>query len=497
MQQGKITGLFFRFMNKASSPLKIITPLLLVLLLFAAQVTPLYAQLSSARNLTGTWQSSSSGMYYDMDPSDPSTRMNDITATFAMEITQQDSQITIILHLNPISWVTDDTYWQEYQMSGVPPAGGDSIEFIGTVSTSSFTADEQGSQLTQEHLVGKFTTDIITATLSGSSETTAQNGIVVARTSSPTSPPIQAPTSIPTTTTQPTFSRYSGNVALNKGSALFTNTGENMPLSSGQMYSGTTILTGNDSIVVFTYPMQDGTVYLNENTEAGWVALTSKPAPDNQIAYSMYPSTVALPSSWGQDAKDMLISISLEATIAVALFGETIPLGTAVGIVVEGGVFLIHYGSAYVQESRSHLVQVPQGLFLGENAKYIVEVSEAATTVQVLEGQVIFVDTVTNNTVTADTNQMLTLPSGGPSGFSEQDLKHDLSAFNSGTINQWWIQTTPNALFDFADLPFEPLVLVFVILAIIFVIASVVIAYRRTKLQHKSSTPMHDSCTYP
>ena len=483
-------------MNKASSSLIIITPLLLVLLLFAAQITPLYGQLNAARNLTGTWQSSSSGMYYDMDPSDPSTRMNDITATFAMEITQQDSQITIILHLTPISWVTDDTYWQEYQISGVPPAGGGSIEFIGTVSTSSFTADEQGSQLTQEHLEGKFTTDIITATLSGSSETTAQNGIVVARTSSPTSPPIQASTSTPTTTTQPTFSRYWGNVALNKGSAVFTNTGENMPLSSGQMYSGTTVLTSNDSIVGFTYPMQDGTVYLNENTEAGWVALTSKPAPDNQIVYSMYPPTIVLPSTWGQDAKDMLISIPLEATIAVALFGETVSLSVAIGIVVEGGVFLIHHGTAYVQESRSHLVKVPQGLFLGENAKYIVEVSDAATTVQVLEGQVIFVDTVTNNTVTADTNQMLTLPSGGQSGFSEQDLNHDLSAFNSGTINQWWIQTTPNASFDFADLPFEPLVLVFIVLAIIFVIASVVTTYRRNKLQHNSSTPIHNSFTY-
>ncbi len=351
--------------------------------------------------------------------------------------------------------------------------------------------------MTQERLVGTFTTDIITATLSGSSETTAQNGIVVTRTSSPTSAPTQAPTSTPSTTTQPTFSRYSGNVAVNKGSAWFTNTGENMPLSSGQMYSGTTVLTGNDSIVGFTYPMQDGTVYLNENTEAGWVALTSKPAPDSQIAYSVYPSTVVLPPTWGQDAKDMLISISLEATIAVGLFGETVPSGVAVGIVVEGGVFLIHFGVAYVQESRSHLVQVPQGLFLGENAEYIVEVSDTTTTVQVLDGSVVFVDIVTNNTVNVEKNKMLTLRSGEQSGFSKQDLQSDLSAFNSGSVNQWWIQTKPNALFDFADLPFEPLVLVFVVLAIVFVIATVVTAYRRTKGQRRSSNPMHNSSTCP
>jgi hypothetical protein len=489
MQKGKVTGLFFRCMNKAATPFKIIAPLLLVLLLFAAQITPLYAQLSPARDLTGMWQSSASGMYYDMDPSDSSTRMNVITAKFAMDITQKGSQITIILYLNPISWVTDNAYWQEYQMSGVPPVGGGSIEFTGTVISSSFTADEQGSQLTQEHLVGTFTTDIITATLSGTSETTSLNGIVVTRTSSPTSAPTRSPTSTPSTTTQPTFNRYSGNVALNKGSAWFTNTGANMPLSSGQMGSGTTVLTSNDSIVGFTYPMQDGTVYLSGNTAAGWVALTSKPAPDNQIAYLMYPSNVALPPIWGQDAKDMLISIPLEAAIAVALFGETVPLATAVGIVVEGGVFLIQYGTAYIQERNSHLVQVPQGLLVGENTEYIVDVSNAATTVQVLEGPVVFVDTVTNNTIIVDTNQMLTLPTGVQSGFNKQDLQSDISAFNAGSVNQWWTQTTPNASNGLANFPSQPLILMVVVLAIVIAIAAGFAATRRrTQLQHKSST---------
>ena len=158
MQKGKVTDLFLKRR-------KAIAVVICVLLLSASQITPLFAQLSPARDLTGTWQSSASGMYYDMDPSDSSTRMNDITATFAMDITQQGSQITIILYLNPISWVTDNAYWQEYRMSGVPPVGGGSIEFTGTVSSSSFSADEQGSQLTQEHLAGTFTTDIITATL--------------------------------------------------------------------------------------------------------------------------------------------------------------------------------------------------------------------------------------------------------------------------------------------------------------------------------------------
>ena len=49
-------------------------------------VTPLHASLSPARDLSGRWQSSVSGTYYEMDPSDPATRMDDVTGTFSMDI---------------------------------------------------------------------------------------------------------------------------------------------------------------------------------------------------------------------------------------------------------------------------------------------------------------------------------------------------------------------------------------------------------------------------
>ena len=96
IEKGKVAGLFFRFTNKAATSFKIITPILLFLLLFSALLPSLHAQLSPARDLTGTWQSSVSGTYYSMDPSDSNTRMNDVTATFRMEITQQGSKIDII-----------------------------------------------------------------------------------------------------------------------------------------------------------------------------------------------------------------------------------------------------------------------------------------------------------------------------------------------------------------------------------------------------------------
>ena len=263
---------------------------------------------------------------------------------------------------------------------------------------------------------------------------------------------------------------------MNKGSAWSTNTGSNVPLSSGQMGSGTTVLTGDNSVVGFTYPMQDGTVYLGDNTEAGWVALISEPAPDNGIVYSMYPSTVTLPSLWGQDAKDMLISIPLEAALAVALFGEAAGTAAAVTIVVEGGVFLIHYGQAYIQETRSHVVGVSQGLLAGQNTKYVVDVSDSSTTVQVIEGPVVFIDPVTNNTVTVDSGQMLTLPTG-QTGFSQQSLQSDVSDFNSATINQWWTQPTPNVLGGFANV--LPIIIVIITVAAVVAIAAVAVSKRK------------------
>ncbi|MGA3061445.1 MAG: hypothetical protein ABSD92_13905 [Candidatus Bathyarchaeia archaeon] len=113
MQKRKNTSLLFRFLSKVVTPLKIITPILLFLLLFGALLTPLNAALSPARDLTGTWQSALSEKYYEMDPSDPSTRMNDVTVTYTMIITQSGNSLNIVLNVDESSWVTDSAYWNE------------------------------------------------------------------------------------------------------------------------------------------------------------------------------------------------------------------------------------------------------------------------------------------------------------------------------------------------------------------------------------------------
>ena len=197
--------------------------------------------------------------------------------------------------------------------------------------------------------------------------------------------------------------------------------------------------TGDNSIVAFTPPDQGGTVYLGANSDAGWVALTSQPAPDNQIVYLIYPpvtSGVIFPNGIEQ-LKEMRISIPLEIAIAVLVFSEPLGQAAAVSLFVEGGAFLIPNGVAYIKETVSHLVAVPQGALAGENTEYVVNVSsDGTTTVQVINGPVIFMDPATNNTVTVNTNQMLTLPPVQQSGFTEQNLQSDISTFNPASTNQ-------------------------------------------------------------
>ena len=347
----------------------------------------------------------------------------------------------------------------------------------------SFSADEQGSQLTQEHLAGTFTTDIITATLTGTSETTDQNGIVVTRTSSPTSEPTTNPTSSPITTGQPLASRFYGNIGSVKGSAYPKTANGNTPLSSGQIPTGTELVTGDNGIIAFNPPNQGGTVYLGANSDAGWVSLTSQPAPDNQISYLVYPkvsSGIIFPNGY-DEFKDMLISMPIDATIAVAVFGEAILPAAAVALVVEGGAFLIPNGVAYIKETVSHLIVVPQGALAGENTEYVVTVSNTGTVVQVINGPVVFIDPITNNTVTIQTNQGLTLPTGPQSGFSEQELQNDVTTVNPTSVDHWWSQTTASS----NGISTQPVLLVALalIIAVAITFPAVIISKHRKKEQ--------------
>ena len=502
VQKGKI--------NLSFSSFKVITPILLVLLLFAALVTPLYAQLTPARDLTGTWRSGVSGKYYSMDPSDATMRMDDITATFQMDITQQGSQISIVFYTYPTSWTTNAAYWNMYGMSGVPPVSGGDVLFKGTVSGASFTADEYpASPSTKEHLSGTFTTDIITATLTGLLDTSDTNGIIVLRSgSSATVPPIATPAPTPA----PPTSDNLGSVSQVQGSARFADTGAPVTTQS-PIGTGAEIKTGSDTIVGFNYPDQGGTVYLGANSDAAWVYL--QPQTDSttgKISYTVVPSptTGSIPFETGLEADEfgqVAVTLPIEIGIGILILGETLPVALTGAAVVEG-TLLLGTGIAYIHEQLSpqegtcnvRPVQVPQGLVMGGGTDYVVTVTNGSTTIQVIDGSVIFVDQYTNNSISIRANQVLTLPAGVPAGFSQQDLQAKVSVFDASSINQWWITTpiatpmtptstpaTPtitaaptNALNNGANFLSQPMVLA-LILVIIIVVVAVLIAVLKQK----------------
>ncbi len=507
MQKTKLASLFSKFTVKSKS-FKIITPILLATLLSMAMITPLYAQLTPARDLTGTWKSGVSETYYEMDPSDPSTRMNDVTVTYTMLITQSGSSLNLVLNVYESSSITDPAYLSEYGISGVPSVGFNQIAFTGTVSGASFTASEMGSSTgNAEQLAGTFTTDIITATLTGNSETTATNGIIVIRSgSSATVPPIAtvAPTATPAPTPAVPTSTNLASISQIQGSASFADSGSPVTTQSS-IGTGAEIKTGADTIVAFNYPDIGGTVYLGANSDAAWVYPEKQTDPmTGAITYTLVPSptTGSIPFETGAEADEfgqVAITLPIEIGVGMLLLGETLPIALTGAAVVEG-TMLLGTGIAYIHEQLSpqegtldvRPVQVPQGMVMGSGTDYVVTVSNGSTTIQVLAGSVIFVDKYTNNTITVGANQMLTLPSGITTGFTTQDLQTKMSAFDVSSINQWWIITpiatpmsstaTPaaptntaaptNALVNSStNFLSDPMILAFILVIIIVVVA--------------------------
>jgi hypothetical protein len=440
--------------------------------------------------------------------------MNDVNVTYSMVITQSGGSISIVLNVYESSWITDAAYWNEYEMSGVPPVGFNSIGFTGTVSGASFTADEVGgSSSTEEHIAGTFTTDIITATLTGYAETTDTNGIIVLRGgSSATMPPFVTATPTPTATPAPAPAlptAYNlGSVSLVQGSALFADTGAAVTTQS-QIVTGAEIQTGSDAIVSVNYPDQGGTLYLGSNSDAAW----EYPEPQldaltGNTTYTIVPSqtTNSVPFETGLPEDPFgqaTVTLPIEVGVAVLLLGETLPAALAAGIVVEG-IMMLPSGIAYIHEQLSpqgttydvRSIDVPQGLVMGDGTDYVVTVTPAETQIQVISGSAIFVDQYTNSSITVTANQMLTLPSGVQTGFSPQDLQSDVSAFDASSVNQWWITApvvttaptdtpiaatpTTKTSTDITSLLSSPIFLaVIVILVVIIAIAAVRVAKGR------------------
>ena len=90
---------------------------------------------------------------------------------------------------------------------------------------------------------------------------------------------------------------------------------------------------------------------------------------------------------------------------------------------------------------------------------------------------VVFIDPVTSNTITVQSNQVLTLPPAQQNGFSNDELQSYVSSLNMNSVDQWWSSATSpsNNLF----------ILVAIVLAIVAVaaVAAVLVLKGRKKGQ--------------
>jgi hypothetical protein len=533
MQKLKVTRLPFRF-KKTSTLFKIVTPLILAILLFSALTPPLRAALTPARDLTGTWGNAIAEKYYDLDPSDPTTRMNDANVIYSMQITQSGSSISIVLNIQVSSYTTDPAYMSEYGMAGVPMVGFNQIVFSGTVSGASFSADEQYTSTgNQEHIAGTFTTDIITATLTGPNENTDTNGIIVLRSgSSATLPPTVTASPTPSPTPAPALPTADNlaSVSQIQGSVWYANNGQSVS-SQSAVGTGSEVKTASDGIIGFNYPDNGGVVYLSANSDAGWVYLEPITDPVNgNISYVAVPppATGAFAFSEGIEPDELgQAGVGLAAEVGVglaimAVTGAPITLGGA--LVVEGTI-LLGSGIAYINEQMSqpdgtyHVrpIETPQGMVMGDGTQYVVTVSTVSTTIQVIEGSAIFVDQYTNNTVTVSAGQMLTLPSGVSTGFSQQDLQAKISIFDSSAINQWWnitpvataTESTPTVTAtpivagpttgatDFLSNPMILAALLLIVIIAIAVLLAVIRSRKKSSKRSRLSTQMTNTQNIP
>ena len=170
---------------------------------------------------------------------------------------------------------------------------------------------------------------------------------------------------------------------------------------------------------------------MGANSDAGWVYILPQTDPTTgNITYSVVPSptTGSVPFETGVESDEfgqVAVTLPIEIGVGMLILGETLPLALTGAAVIEGSL-LLGTGITYVHEQLSpqegtcdvRPVQVPQGLVMGAGTDYVITVSNGSTTIQVIDGSVIFVDQYTNSSITLEANQVLTLPSGVQTGFS-------------------------------------------------------------------------------
>ena len=241
-------------------------------------------------------------------------------------------------------------------------SGGDQWDFVNfggsgdgyqSMGTATGTANGNFPYATTVSGTYTLTTTSGYGTSSGSGTWTGVlvSGSVSSPSGSPS--PTPSPTLTPTSTSTPqTVPNDLGSVGLVKGSASLTNAaGQTSINSQSQVGTGTQIQTGSDGIVEFTYPDEGGVVYLGENTQVGWVALQSHPAPDGTVTFTTLPANPTTSFSWGDEAQGFLKWTATGAAIEFLATGAINPYVLGGEIAVHGGAILLRYGKVYINEN--------------------------------------------------------------------------------------------------------------------------------------------------
>ncbi|MDH7507892.1 MAG: hypothetical protein QHH00_00645 [Methanomassiliicoccales archaeon] len=129
--------------------------------------------LSPARNLEGTWESTFDCIYYELDPFFENTRQVKVWGQFSMQLHQDGDSVSGIMDITPTSW----EYLTEYH---IPPVNHH-FHFTGSVEGGNLTITSDDTAPWIITIRFAFTSDIMTGTISGNMIDSDQNAIVLTK----------------------------------------------------------------------------------------------------------------------------------------------------------------------------------------------------------------------------------------------------------------------------------------------------------------------------
>jgi hypothetical protein len=129
--------------------------------------------LSPARNLEGTWESTFDCIYYELDPFFENTREVKVWGQFSMQLLQDGNSVSGIMDITPTSW----EYLTEYHI----PLVSHHFHFTGTVEGGNLTMTSDDTAPWVITIRFAFTSDIMTGTISGNMIDSDPNTIVLTK----------------------------------------------------------------------------------------------------------------------------------------------------------------------------------------------------------------------------------------------------------------------------------------------------------------------------